>query len=254
MCSLTWWSGSGRYEIFFNRDELKSRREGLSPAPALQAGTRYLAPTDPEAGGTWLLANEHGLSLALLNLYQDAPAPLPASRRSRGLLLRDLADCPHIAELARRLKRLPHQHYAPFTLLAFQWESGFQVAMWENQPAPSSGLRGPQFQPEAPITSSSYATREVIAARRQIYRDLLGAGLASPEKLRHYHHFDRGGRAAADTVLMNRPDAQTWAFSHVQVDATRIVFVHEAFPRHLRGPAVTTSLILPRTAHPPAHV
>ncbi|MEM6455145.1 MAG: NRDE family protein, partial [Acidobacteriota bacterium] len=97
MCTATWRAADGGYRLLFNRDERRTRGRAHPPARhrAARDGTPYLAPTDPDGGGTWLLANAFGVTICLLNGYRldhDA-GPAPAGGwRSRGLLVSDLAD------------------------------------------------------------------------------------------------------------------------------------------------------------------
>jgi len=69
MCTLTWRRGSKEtVEVFFNRDEKKTRSRAEPPGERFDAnGVRYLSPLDPESGGTWMLVNERGLVVCLLN-------------------------------------------------------------------------------------------------------------------------------------------------------------------------------------------
>ncbi|HRC86033.1 MAG TPA: NRDE family protein, partial [Thermoanaerobaculia bacterium] len=70
MCTVSWfWTAEG-YQLFGNRDESRSRRQALPPRRAEQDGVAYLAPVDADAGGTWIAANELGVTLTLLNFYQ----------------------------------------------------------------------------------------------------------------------------------------------------------------------------------------
>ena len=55
MCTLTWWrdgSGSGTYEVFFNRDEKKTRSVAEPPKIISDYGLEFVAPIDPDGGGT----------------------------------------------------------------------------------------------------------------------------------------------------------------------------------------------------------
>ncbi|MCV6603730.1 MAG: NRDE family protein, partial [Porticoccaceae bacterium] len=76
MCTLSWIQHQDSYSLVFNRDELNSRQRALPPAlkTALD-GSRYLSPTDTDAGGSWLQVNEHGLTACLLNYYAADTAP-----------------------------------------------------------------------------------------------------------------------------------------------------------------------------------
>ncbi|NIP92410.1 MAG: hypothetical protein GWO24_02620, partial [Akkermansiaceae bacterium] len=72
MCTLTWWRGTaGSYEVFFNRDEKRTRSIADPPRVHERDGVRFLAPLDPDGGGTWMLANDRGLLVCLLNRWHE---------------------------------------------------------------------------------------------------------------------------------------------------------------------------------------
>jgi len=52
MCTATWLRGITGYEVFFNRDELATRKPARPPARRDRGGVRILAPLDGDAGGT----------------------------------------------------------------------------------------------------------------------------------------------------------------------------------------------------------
>ena len=62
MCTLTWGRDeAGGLEVFFNRDERKTRPVAEPPALDELNGVRFLSPRDPKGGGAWMIANELGL-------------------------------------------------------------------------------------------------------------------------------------------------------------------------------------------------
>ena len=90
MCTASWLDRPEGFELFFNRDERRTRARSLPPRVVTAPdGTRYLAPIDAESGGTWIAVNEHGLAVCLLNRYPEVLAP--ATPRSRGHLVTHLA-------------------------------------------------------------------------------------------------------------------------------------------------------------------
>ncbi|MBL9155042.1 MAG: NRDE family protein [Verrucomicrobiales bacterium] len=234
MCTLTWWLGrEGRYEVFFNRDELKDREPAWPPRPGERAGVRYLAPIDPRAGGTWLLANEAGLTLALLNWYENGePITYLPEWGSRGALVLDLADVTSRDELERRLASVDGGGLPPFWLVAFVPDDNGgnpAVMSWR-------GLgRGSLVPVEVslPVCSSSFDTLSVLGRRRDL---LAGVDRDDPEALWAYHHgVGDSEPPGADSVRMHRPDAQTWSISRVTVAPERVTFRYEAEPPNLDG-------------------
>ena len=59
------------YELFFNRDEQRSRLSAISPK--FNQARSAIYPVNPQGENTWLAVNQQGLTLTLLNDYQ---APL----------------------------------------------------------------------------------------------------------------------------------------------------------------------------------
>lgn len=71
-----------------NREEMYAR--GGEPPRIFDGPLPFICGTDPQAGGTWLGVNQHGVLAALTNRVKSS---LPAKPRSRGLLVRDLLAC-----------------------------------------------------------------------------------------------------------------------------------------------------------------
>src|SRR5438128_307481 len=82
MCTLSLTPVPGGLRLVFNRDEL------VTPPPMIHTyGPRTAThPTDPQAGGTWLAANDAGLTCAILNRTPRDHRP-PPCRLSRGSII-----------------------------------------------------------------------------------------------------------------------------------------------------------------------
>lgn len=226
MCTLSWRNEEG-LEVFFNRDELKSR--GRAEPPKLRTapdGTRYLSPIDPDAGGTWMLANEHGLILCLLNRWHLA---LPDSSNdqsfaSRGKIVLALAAATSSAQITKLLPDLT-KGAKPFELLAFS--SGQQTAYaWD-------GHQLSPFAPKQPLTSSSFRFEEVKAAREKAF--------SQSSSLEQFQE-SQNESATAYTVRMNRSDAQTWSRSHLRIEKGQVTWDYwEEFPNLSQDPQLHRS-------------
>ncbi|MGB5325116.1 MAG: NRDE family protein [Pseudomonadales bacterium] len=216
MCTLTWRynnSGDG-YALFFNRDELKTRQRAAPPSRKFTAsGVAYLAPTDADAGGTWLAVNQFGLTICLLNNYA-APEPGHDDVVSRGEVVTALAGSESIDDFMDSLEKLPLQRFRGFELVVF----ANTVAHWR-----WDTRRLERLPAEMPITSSSYETGGVQAVRREFFERVGAQGdLAA---LEHFHccHIDHelheisGQPLAVSSVCMHREFAQTVSQSFVQV-------------------------------------
>jgi Transport and Golgi organisation 2 len=211
MCSLSWYHRQNEYEVFFNRDEKKTRGRALPPRLSETNGVRYLCPKDADAGGTWLLANEYGVTLALLNYWGNTPQP--SASLSRGRLVSEvLAAETSATSVMERLSQTSLKGYASFTLAAFDLSlpDGPLVMRWTGQSLST-------LPPEMPLCSSSFLPDEVIASRQQLFQNLPDH---EAETLWKWHTEEAA--PSAYTVRMNRPDAQTWSSSRVLVTASDI--------------------------------
>ena len=120
MCTLTWSiQNDGSYCVLFNRDELLSRLPGSAPAYAeSESGVGYLSPIDGDAGGTWIAANELGLTFCLLNNYLIGERP-EIEYRSRGEVIRRLVACREVTEVKKALRAIELKRYKGFDLVVF---------------------------------------------------------------------------------------------------------------------------------------
>ncbi|MBI5609879.1 MAG: NRDE family protein [Deltaproteobacteria bacterium] len=153
--------------IGFNRDELHSRRPALPPSRVQSMTGRYLAPTDQDAGGTWIGLTDQHLAVALLNCFCEA-APPREPVRSRGQLVRELLTWRTLYEADSHLRRLAYlqelHHYPPFdVLLAEPGAAGptVHLARW-------NGARLVIRSKTAPFihASSAWRTPAVLDERR----------------------------------------------------------------------------------------
>ncbi len=214
MCTVTWRATPGGVELFFNRDEKKTRAPESAPVIEERGGVRFLAPRDGTAGGAWAGANDRGLALALLNRYVPDTGPARAETRSRGLLLLDLFDALHPSEVGERLAETELERYPPFSLLALDPQGRGRLFEWtgwklEEAPDPAAAM---------PLASSSFDQALARAHRRTLWHDMLaGAGGQLTAELLHAFHHSHAGGPGPFSVCMHRDDAATRSLTRVLV-------------------------------------
>lgn len=213
MCTASWRFEPDGFELHFNRDE--SRRRGRARPPELfeLEGRRVLAPTDADAGGTWLGVNECGLAVALLNAWDLRVDP--REPRSRGLLVRDLLAAGDAAEALARLAREDLARYRGFTLLFLAPGGAASVRQWDGR-----ALSEPP--PERPLASSSLDGGRARDERHALFARLAG-GAGEPssallERFQTSHEPERGPWSPC----MHRAEAATVSASQVRVDARAV--------------------------------
>jgi hypothetical protein len=221
VCTLSFSVAPDGYELFFSRDERRTRVEACPPRLERTADIRFLAPRDPEGGGTWLAANERGVTLALLNRY-GVPAH-GADFESRGSLVLQLATARSLREVEARLRVLPLARFRPFDLVAFE----------PGAPAARFGWDGRELEMDAeahgPLCSSAVADREARAARRTRFAELCGrdAGRGTSAWLESFHREHAPARGVL-SVCMHRADAKTVSLSRIRVTSARVALAYAA--------------------------
>ena len=151
MCTVSWVQQPGGYHLMANRDEKRTRGRAFAPAIRECGGVRYVAPIDADFGGTWIAANEFGVSVCLLNGDAGTQDSFPAPQRSRGLLLRELAWETTGADCLLSLRQLDLSPYAPFVLLILEPDRPAILAEWNRE-----RLTVDPAAAQMPLTSSSF--------------------------------------------------------------------------------------------------
>ena len=169
MCTVSWLLANDGYQVFFNRDEQKGRALAYSPKYFNDLGVKYLMPVDPVGGGSWIAMNQAGLSVCLLNYYQQKPPE--KALISRGLLVKALISNTSLTKIRLALKKLPLQRYAAFTLLVFPSHLTAQIG--DVYAVRWNGFELTTVTAVSPMISSSVALAEVTNYREDHHNAIL---------------------------------------------------------------------------------
>lgn len=220
MCTATWRiTENDGYELYFNRDEARTRLPALPPSLHIFNGVSYVAPADGDHGGTWIGVNECGVSLCVLNLYGPAVLPHRDTSGSRGILLGSLLDVRRLSELAPRLGRAALKELNPFLLLGLAPRAAPLAFRWDGQNLAMNELGAGDL----PVTSSAVTPERVARHRRKVFLSMVGDVPPTSEILSAFHR----GASEKDrslSVCMNRPNACTVSHCHLRVDSQRVLF------------------------------
>jgi hypothetical protein len=251
MCTVTWLvSGSG-YELFMNRDELYTRGPGLPPSIHSHEATRYLAPIDSDGGGTWIAANEYGLTVCLLNHYPPAPAsPAVASQpkggyRSRGQLVMELASSRSPDSVAEAVGGGMLASYRPFSLFAIAAGHAPVLLRWNGY-----GNLERVDPPTPPVASSSFDSEAVVESRTRTYVALVGED-PSPTNLAAYHASHEPEKGPY-SVCVHREDGGSRSLTRVLVDGREVRLSYQAGPPCESGSVSTVTLPMSERERPDA--
>ncbi|HSI08161.1 MAG: NRDE family protein [Rariglobus sp.] len=209
MCTLTWRvsAEAGGYDLFFNRDERHLRAEERAPVEQRKAdGVRYVAPADGDHGGTWLVLNEHGVTVCLLNYYPRGV--VETGVESRGRLPLRCAGGVRVDDVVRRMHEVELGAFAPFHLVAVDAEGGSVWLRWDGRAMHEE--EAPEF-----LTSSSFEPERVQAARGARWAAWPGRTAEALAAFQRQHD----PAAGAESVCMKRADACTRSVCAVRVRA-----------------------------------
>ena len=222
MCTVSWVHQEDGYQLLCNRDEKRSRAKAAGPEVRIRDGVRFIAPVDGQAGGTWIVANEYGISLCLLNGQSSRTKRVGSEFKSRGLLLPELLTAQSQLEALERAWKLDLSTFAPFTLAILEPGQRTGVMTWDG----AEKLVLPYAEPYMPLISSSFDPKGVEEKRRsEFQRQLRSAGRLNSAVLFNFHE-SHGLRPDAYSTCMHRPDAETVSFSWIKVTATNVEFFY----------------------------
>jgi len=225
VCTVSWVQQPGGYHLLANRDEKRTRGRAFAPAIRECGGVRYVAPIDSDFGGTWIAANEFGVSVCLLNGDAGTQNPFSSRQRSRGLLLRELAWETTGSDCLLSLRQLDLSPYAPFVLLILEPDRPAILAEWSRE-----RLTVDSAADQMPLTSSSFDSCGVRRSRLSEFERRAGMAARVDPTLLYQFHASHGtgmdARADAYSPCMHREDAETVSFSWVVVTREEVRFLY----------------------------
>ncbi len=216
MCTLTYLLTEHGYEIYFNRDEQRSRL--LAIAPQFNPNLKAIYPIDANGQGTWLAVAQSGLCLALLNNYQAPATPVNKNSISRGQLILSLLGSND--DVLTQLQAMDLTVYQPFVLCVFP--AGLSLSNSHIYVVKWGASKLTQGSVDLPITSSSVDFDEVCLKRQQKFAALVDKAAPQSEQLKAYHYSTEA--QGKHSVQMSRDDAKTVSVSHLVVGEDVVSF------------------------------
>lgn len=127
MCTVSFFNTGNSLIFTSNRDEKKDREKAVFPEViALENNVLYF-PKDKKAAGTWFVTDENGNVAILLNGAFQKHESKSSYRKSRGIILLDLAKSKNILHEFRNYDLLEIE---PFQLLVFSQKELFRL-LWD---------------------------------------------------------------------------------------------------------------------------
>jgi hypothetical protein len=206
MCSVSWVAAAGALDLFFNRDEQRTRAPGLPPVSGDRNNVRFFFPVDGKSGGTWIAANNRGLVTGLLNHYAADTSPMPPTNASRGAIIPGLIDAATPAEAAERLTPAEAATQRPFLLILLHHARPGVRLTWDGVAL----ARKPLDPARGFLTTSSFRTAEVVPSRHAVAAQTIWDATTLHDL--HASHLPERGPFS---ICMHRPDARTVSFTRI---------------------------------------
>jgi len=198
MCTVTYIPAKDGVYITSNRDEQGGRPSAAEPAIVAGRTGRLLFPRDTRAGGSWFVVHERGAVLVLLNGAGERHIPQPPYRKSRGLILLDLAES---LDSFFEFKMVNLNGIEPFTLILL--ENGcLYECRWDGV----EKAHRPIDVAIPHIWSSVTLYDPAIRQKRREWFDtwLQDNPAADQEKVLQFHQFAGGGDSNLDVLRSRR--------------------------------------------------
>lgn len=224
MCTLAILPSADGYLLGHNRDESLRRARGLPPARTEMRGRAFVAPRDPEGGGSWIVASDAGITYCLLNAAHAEPARLPERPPSRGTILDAVAHLADPSEVEEALRKGPPivaemRGFHLVMVLPGPGERGAAAVRfrWDGR-----SLQRDEHGAPALFVSSGYDQAGAESARGAVWRAFLGRfrepGTAELEALLATHEPRRG----VLSICMHGERARTVSRTIVSVDRRHV--------------------------------
>ena len=204
MCTLTIIPQQQGLLLTMNRDERRTRHEaGLHDAGML------CYPVDGEAKGTWVGVNQCGVTMALLNRYQE---PTREGAISRGHIIVDALQQGGYDAVLSYMQQLKPAQYNPFDCVVAS-VSGINHFTWTG-----SEFHQRTLPADTPLmlSSSSVNLEETLAHRRKLFNSWLDS--SDPHKtIEQFHLYQQTGEES-QSVMMARELSHTKSFTQIKID------------------------------------
>jgi hypothetical protein len=161
----------------------------------------------------------------LLNFYEAQINYVPPEPKSRGQLPLIHAACKNLEEAEEQFQSLDLAPYPPFHFLAVEPSGSAILITWDGS---QTMVSHPDWD-NLPITTSSFETEKVVAARKALFKARV---VDTGNPLTAMESFHKSPDRLPDTyaVLMTRESAKTVSVSRIDVSGSTVQMTYQARP------------------------
>lgn len=224
MCTVTFVQTDDAFVMTSSRDEHVSRPDALPPQVHLYNGIELHCPIDPQAGGTWLVADTKGNAAILFNGAFEKHKHQPPYARSRGLVLMDLFSAAHPG---KEFSAMNLEGIEPFSVILY-FANAVQRLTWTGQERIMEPLQmnSPALFSSAPLYDESAKQR-----RSQWFGEYLNSATEiSPEGIFSFHLNDQLGDRETGLIINRSNGLRTRSITQLIIGESTTHMVHCDIP------------------------
>jgi len=215
MCTITWLPRQDGFTLWHSRDEQRARAPGLPPRVERSHGIGWIAPADTEAGGTWIGVNTAGIATAIANLFVGTAPVAPATKVSRGLLVRSLLGLSSTGIVAGTLSGMNLLPYEPFTLVSLETSRPPLILRWDRQT-----LKPVEPLGRVLLVTSAGGHVPIEGARRELFRALETGTTLNGDAIEHLYRAPAS--PTGGSIGVDRPDVSTVSLTRIEVSPSQV--------------------------------
>ena len=166
MCTVSFYKNKDQIIITSNRDENIDRPLAIVPMAYQVNGVKLFYPKDPQGSGSWFVVNKNGNVFVLLNGAKCKHISKPPYKKSRGLILLELASALNFNEAWISINLT---NIEPFTIVVFVNNNLIQVR-WNGNIKEIEILNNTETKI---WSSSTLYTSEIIQKREKWFKGFI---------------------------------------------------------------------------------
>lgn len=222
MCTVSYYRDKDKVIITSNRDENIKRLNALPPAKILLDNFSVFCPIDPQSQGTWFAVNQKGNTFVLLNGAEKKHTPKPPYKKSRGLVLLEMADSIQSFE---KWLAIDLENIEPFTLVVF---NNVKLMQYRWNGVEKKAIELDTDTPHIWSSSTLYQT-EIVELRKEWFKEFFNKNNSKPtSKDILDFHFNTNNQDNYNGLIINRNNTMvTKNITQCVLEKNKFTILHE---------------------------
>jgi uncharacterized protein with NRDE domain len=226
MCTVSFVKTDTKIIITSNRDEQLIRPSAIAPKNYRVNGKNVIYPKDPKGGGTWLVVDENGTLVVLLNGASEKHTFNLGYNKSRGLIVLDI-----IFHSSPRnfWNIIDLDSIEPFTIVLFQEQELFQLR-WDGIKKEAIKLGTDK---RYIWSSSTLYSKEIREERSDLFKVFLEKNaIITERKLYDFHRYSEAQNQENGLVINRNDKLKTLSITQSVIQKNRVTLFHYDFIDH----------------------